>query len=389
MKKIVMTLVCAGALFAAGADAAPSPHEVVRRQLAALRAKPEKAELPPYLPPDADFDDACQRAKKEGKLVFVSIGREACGRCQRFYELVRRGDVKIDTNAFVFVRLDIDEYTQRDYFMDAFDPPDGQLPFVGVTDAERATQRPCLTGYRTPEEYQALMGPVASYTNPVPAIGQNAEDQKAFDPAKKGPRVLFVGNSITLHGPRPQIGWTNNWGMAASARDKDYVHLLQKKIAAVRPDAQCCLLQVANTFERAFFKKDWSCERNFKWAREFKPDVIVFFFGANVPKTYNAGTMSPAPARTFGEALDAFRTYLDPEGRALVLFSQGFYIRPKLDAEKETVAKRRGDVFVNMEDIRARKDAHGRFNHPGDLGMELIAERFWQHIEKRVRDVRR
>ena len=46
--------------------------------------------------------------------------------------------------------------------------------------------------------------------NPVPALGQNAKDQKAFDPAKKGPRVLFVGNSITLHGPRPQIGWTNN-----------------------------------------------------------------------------------------------------------------------------------------------------------------------------------
>ncbi len=55
---------------------------------------------------------------------------------------------------------------------------------------------------------------------------------QTFAAAKKGPRVLFVGNSITLHGPRPQIGWTNNWGMAASARDKDYVHLLQKRIVA-------------------------------------------------------------------------------------------------------------------------------------------------------------
>ena len=45
--------------------------------------------------------------------------------------------------------------------------------------------------------------------NPVPALGQNARNQTAFDAAKKGPRVLFVGNSITLHGPRPQIGWTN------------------------------------------------------------------------------------------------------------------------------------------------------------------------------------
>jgi hypothetical protein len=53
------------------------------------------------------------------------------------------------------------------------------------------------------------------------------------------------------------------------------------------------------------------------------------------------------------------------------------------------VAKKRGDVFVNMEDIRVRRDSHGRFNHPGDLGMNLIAERFWQHIEQRVREIRR
>ena len=130
--------------------------------------------------------------------------------------------------------------------------------------------------------------------NPVPAIGQNAANRTAFDATKKGPRVLFVGNSITLHGPRPQIGWTNNWGMAATARDRDYVHLLQKKIAAAQPDAQCCLLQVAGTIERSFYNKDWSCEKNFKWAREFKPDVIVMFFGANVPGTYDRGEMKPA-----------------------------------------------------------------------------------------------
>ena len=221
--------------------------------------------------------------------------------------------------------------------------------------------------------------------NPVPALGQNAKDNKAFDPAGKGPRILFVGNSITLHGPRPQIGWTNNWGMAASALDKDYVHLLQKKIVAVRPDAQCCLLQVAGTFERSFFKPEWSCEKNFRWAREFKPDIIVMFFGANVPGTYDTGKLEPKPARSYGDALDAFRAYLDPDGKAVALISQGFYIRPKLDAEKEIVAKKRGDVFVNMEDIRSRADAHGRYNHPGDLGMQLIADRFWQHIEPRLR----
>lgn len=158
------------------------------------------------------------------------------------------------------------------------------------------------------------------------------------------------------------------------------LHILQRKIADARPDAQCCLLQVAGIIERSFFSPDWSCEKNFAWARDFRPDIIVMFFGENVPSTYDAGTMNPPPARTFGEALEAFRAYLDPDGKAVALFSQGFYGRPKLDAEKEEVAGRRGDIFVHMEDIRSRDDAHGRYNHPGDLGMELIAGRFWDHI---------
>ena len=96
---------------------------------------------------------------------------------------------------------------------------------------------------------------------------------------------------------------------------------------------------------------------------------------------------NPVPA--IGQNAEDQKAFDPAKKGPRVLFSQGFYIRPKLDAEKEAVAKKRGDVFVNMEDIRARKDAHSRFNHPGDLGMELIAERFWQHIEKRVRNVRR
>ena len=41
-----------------------------------------------------------------------------------------------------------------------------------------------------------------------------------------GIRVLVYGNSIALHGPKPDIGWTNDWGMAASARGKDFAHLV-------------------------------------------------------------------------------------------------------------------------------------------------------------------
>ncbi len=43
--------------------------------------------------------------------------------------------------------------------------------------------------------------------------------------------ILCVGNSILRHGNADNIGWHGDWGMAASAEDKDYYHLLQKKVA--------------------------------------------------------------------------------------------------------------------------------------------------------------
>lgn len=44
--------------------------------------------------------------------------------------------------------------------------------------------------------------------------------------------VLFVGNSITHHAPSASLGWTGNWGMAATSEANDYVHRLVARIAA-------------------------------------------------------------------------------------------------------------------------------------------------------------
>ena len=59
-----------------------------------------------------------------------------------------------------------------------------------------------------------------------------ASPLRAAEPADGGRgevqarRVLFLGNSITRHPPLASIGWNNDWGMAASAREKDYAHVL-------------------------------------------------------------------------------------------------------------------------------------------------------------------
>ena len=55
----------------------------------------------------------------------------------------------------------------------------------------------------------------------------NSSHVSFFGDPKVTKRILVVGNSITRHGPNAEIGWGNrDWGMAASAPEKDFVHLL-------------------------------------------------------------------------------------------------------------------------------------------------------------------
>lgn len=218
--------------------------------------------------------------------------------------------------------------------------------------------------------------------NIIPSINQNDSDYYEYDKGD-GIRVLYVGNSITKHAPKPEVGWFNDCGMAASSIDKDYVHLVQAKVKEVHPNAAFSILQVAN-YEREFYTINPN--ECYIEAKEFKPDVIIMFFGANVNKQYD---ITENPTKTFGEAYENLRNFLVDGRDAFVMHSQGFYIRPVLDKEKEAVSKKYNDVFVNLEDIRALPETHGKFNHPGDYGMQVIADRFWENIESYVKNFKK
>ena len=207
--------------------------------------------------------------------------------------------------------------------------------------------------------------------NIVPASNQNKGSFFPRDEATgNGLKILFVGNSITKHAPKADIGWFGDWGMAATSLENDYVHQTMSKIRRVRPESGFAILQVAE-YERNFYKLRPS--EVYAVAREYRPDVVIMFFGANVSQEYDK---TENPPRTFGDAYEELRNWID-SGETLFIHSQGFYIRPVLDNEKKAVAEKHGDIFVDIEDIRNREDTHGKFNHPNDLGMELIAERFY------------
>ena len=110
--------------------------------------------------------------------------------------------------------------------------------------------------------------------NTVKAENQlkDTEIIRFFNLSGKGKKILLVGNSITLHGAAPQIGWNGEWGMAAASPDKDYAHLLM----AACPDSPFCICQVAA------WEKDYKDGRHhfpgFSSAKTFGADILVSRF---------------------------------------------------------------------------------------------------------------
>ena len=217
--------------------------------------------------------------------------------------------------------------------------------------------------------------------NIVPATNQNSENVFLYPNPKSKIKVLFVGNSITKHAPKPEIGWTNDCGMAASSLDNDYVHLVVKKIKEKYDENLSFGIAQVAEYERNF--TTMSPAELYQSARNFNADIIITFFGANVSKDYDTAVN---PVKTFGKAYEEMCDYLS-NGSAKVYHGMGFYVREKLDKEKLEVAKARGEVYMDISDIRKRDDSHGLFNHPGDLGMAMIADRFFSYVEKAVQEL--
>ena len=92
-------------------------------------------------------------------------------------------------------------------------------------------------------------------------------------------RILVVGNSITRHGPNKEIGWERDWGMAASAPEKDYVHRLFAMLTASGKDVFMRVSQCSH-WERSFFQE--SILSDYDADRAFDANFIVFRLGENV-----------------------------------------------------------------------------------------------------------
>lgn len=195
----------------------------------------------------------------------------------------------------------------------------------------------------------------------------------------KGKRILFVGNSITRHEVLEDIGWLNDWGMAASAKEKDYVHRIEAKVLEKDSDAAFCICQAAD-WERKY-KEGEKLYPAYVLAREFNADIIVMRLIENCP-------LDDFDNNIFRTEYLKFIRFLNAEGRAKIILTSSFWKRME-DEVILQIAEENGWDFIYLGDLGERADmrADGLFDHsgvahhPGDKGMEEIATRVWERMQ--------
>ena len=196
-----------------------------------------------------------------------------------------------------------------------------------------------------------------------------------------GKRILFIGNSITLHDIRPSIGWHLECGMAASSRENDYVHIIKKRVREKDANAAFCICQ-ASGWERSY-KTESPCAP-YEAARNFDADIIIMRVVENC-------SLSEYVPEAFEKAYKEFAEFLNKSGKARIIFTTGFWMHPGDELIKK-VADEFSSACVYLGDLGQDDSmkAIGLFEHsgvaahPGDKGMKFIADRIWSEIEKLI-----
>ena len=218
--------------------------------------------------------------------------------------------------------------------------------------------------------------------NDVPAAAQLHEISHVsyVNSEGKGLRVLVVGNSITLHEAKPEIGWYGSFGMAASAKERDYVHLLMGKIAAAYPDAAFCIAQVAQWEQQ--YANGFAVLPQYAAARDFGADVIIM---RCIENCHNRTLDPMVLKREYSKLVD----FLKSNPAAKVILTTGFW-KHYGDGVIRAIGEERGYPVVELGDLGELDEmkAIGLFehkgvaNHPGDKGMAEIARLILEAMNK-------
>lgn len=205
-----------------------------------------------------------------------------------------------------------------------------------------------------------------------------------FENVPQSLNVLFLGNSITKTIRSPELEWFGTWGMAASEKEKDYVHLLISKIEP--------LLEILSTniYSISWFeRKYWDSTETGNTANfiNLKPDVLIINIGENIDEEL-------ATKNNFQFHLESFiDSIIDSNSNVIIVNS--FWDKKNVNQILEKVAMEKRFYYVDISDLEQDIEnmAYGYFtnkeveSHPSDLGMRNISRRIYPKLIQAILNI--
>lgn len=199
-------------------------------------------------------------------------------------------------------------------------------------------------------------------------------------------KILFVGNSITRHAPKAEIGWYGDWGMAASCKEKDYVHQVMCEVKKRTGNVSYCIAQ-ASQWENRYFEGKEVLDAFYRAARDFEADIVVIRIGENINRETNKQICCK---RYYEEMIRFFAKNPD----AKVIVTDNFWDIEVLDRIFYEVCMENQYEFCRISDLGKEDENmalglfehHGVAMHPSDLGMKRIAERILEKIYQKEKN---
>lgn len=181
-------------------------------------------------------------------------------------------------------------------------------------------------------------------------------------------KIVILGNSITLATGTAGTEWVGPWGMAASAAEFDYVHLLIRDFKTLSAASKVDIKNIA-AFERDFMNYDF--DTNLKELKDSKPELLIIRIGENVTLT---GTNNADFAKRYQDLVAYFKSN---NAGIHILGVGSIWINEAADS---IMAK--DSEFITLKNLNPdpANFAYGNYidpgiaQHPSDKGMKAIEE---------------
>ena len=209
----------------------------------------------------------------------------------------------------------------------------------------------------------------------IDVLGRNFLPELEKPSDTDGKKILFLGNSITLSKPEPNIGWFGNFGMAASAKGNDYAHKLTEILGWKDTDAfimNLYPLEIDSTIlDSMLFHIDKAVTK--------KTQYVIIQMGDNVP---HGGSIDE-----FQSSVQGILETISKHPIEKIVCVSSYWSIKNADEELKRNCEEFNGLFVYIGDIYRGQNSdyqkfenHGVNMHPKDDQMKEISYRIFHSL---------